>query len=218
MSREMTGVDGDGSPKRPWSARVRRAAESWWAIGVIALLVSFNLYQRFRPAGQYKPPTFVSVGESLAPSYAFETSDGRPAVLRWSEDGRATLLYIFQPSCVWCTRNRDNFRTVLEHASDYRVIGLSLTSRGLKEYLANNGYNFPVYVTANRKSVAQLKLNGTPETLIVSPAGKVEKVWVGAYGGKSRSDIEMTFGVKLAGFEQDLVTQPGRTGELPAEK
>jgi hypothetical protein len=187
--------------------KFRRMVDSWWTVGVIALLIGFIVYQKWHHVPADYKPTFLTVGESLAPTFALETPDGPSAVLQWAADSRPTLLYVFQPACVWCSRNRDNLQTVLEHASNYRVIGLSLTQRGLKDYVARNGYKFPVYVPPNQKSIAQLKLHATPETLIVSPSGRVEKVWIGAYGGKMKNDIESTFGITLAGLERQQATR-----------
>jgi hypothetical protein len=87
-------------------------------------------------------------------------------------------------------------KALIEGASpSYRFIGVSLIRDGLVEYLTKARLQLPVYV-ANSATRA-LKLRGTPETIFISSQGIVKKVWLGAYSGKTSTDIENTFAVKL---------------------
>jgi hypothetical protein len=48
-------------------------------------------------------------------------------------------------------------------------------------------------------------LSGTPETIVVSPDGKVLAVWLGAWTGKYQAEIETYFQIHLRGL-RDLNT------------
>jgi hypothetical protein len=43
-------------------------------------------------------------------------------------------------------------------------------------------------------------LADTPATFLVSPDGVVERAWYGAYVGKIKEEVELTFRVKLPGI------------------
>ena len=50
------------------------------------------------------------------------------------------------------------------------------------------------------KTLQSLGLGSTPQTIVVSPEGKVLKVWTGAYDDKLKSEIEDYFGTQLPGL------------------
>jgi peroxiredoxin len=113
---------------------------------------------------------------------------------------RPTVLYVFSPQCEWCARNIDNFRTIVGKANqEYRVIGLSLSEEGLEDYVASNHLDIPVYV-ASKDVQKQYRLGVTPQTLVISPEGRVLKDWAGAYAGQQKSQIEHFFHLKLPGL------------------
>ncbi len=45
-------------------------------------------------------------------------------------------------------------------------------------------------------------LGPTPQTIVISPQGKVLKSWVGAYHDKTQREVETEFGVLLPGLPQ----------------
>jgi hypothetical protein len=84
-----------------------------------------------------------------------------------------------------------------KEAGKYNFVGISLQSQGLREYLAANGYPFPVYTDMRDEDVKRYHLGSTPETIVVNPAGTVLKSWVGAYQGSVKSDVEAFFKLGL---------------------
>jgi len=101
-----------------------------------------------------------------------------------------TVLYVFRPSCIWCARNEGSIHALSRGASKrFRFIGVSLTSDGLAEFLTAHQFEFPVVTNLAPNVRAQYKLTGTPETIVVSPAGRVLKVWSGAYTEELQGQI-----------------------------
>lgn len=180
------------------SSIARQLADTWWAVAVIGLLVGGLVYQQWNSrVSSHTSPEFVKVGEVLPTSLSLRTLDDKTVRLQWSEDPRPTVLYVFQPKCVWCTKNLESIRTVVAHGFAYRFIGMSLTKMGLRPYLAAHKLEMPVYIASSLAQIKELKIYATPETLIVLPSGKVTQVWVGAYGGKKVREIQEVFGVTL---------------------
>lgn len=168
--------------------------QSWWAVIVVALLTGVVLYQRWE--GTHPAlPRVLSAGERLRP-VVLESLEGKPVQIDWKSDARPTVLYAFRPACAWCRRNIGAVQALAEGASPgYRFIGVSLTRDGLKEYLGQTPFRFPVYVAGPKAS--PLKLGLAPETLVISREGVVVKAWPGAYVARTSADIEKTFGFKL---------------------
>ena len=94
-------------------------------------------------------------------------------------------------------RNADSVRVLREKASTYRFIGISVKSDGLKKYLDHTSNLFPVYVLPMASAIKTLHVIGTPETIVISSRGIVQKVWAGAYSGRTQSEIQSMFGVTL---------------------
>jgi hypothetical protein len=123
-------------------------------------------------------------------------------VISYESTNRSTVLYVFTPPCSWCARNMGNFKTLLDkESSQYRFIGLSLSEEGLAAYVAKNELKLPVYSDLSTETKVAYKLSGTPQTIVVSPEGRVLQDWIGAYVGGQKSQIEAFFHVSLPGLQ-----------------
>jgi hypothetical protein len=136
---------------------------------------------------------------AVLPAIPVTDEDGRPVTISFDVP-RDTVLYVWKPSCVWCKLNKPNIQSLaMATKSHYRFIGLTTEKKGLKEYLAKNAYPFPVYVVNNPRLAAALGLNVTPQTAVVNPGGKVDRVWLGAFSQTMEGQVERFFNVKLPG-------------------
>ena len=103
-------------------------------------------------------------------------------------------MYVFAPECLWCERNLDNIKKLSELVQNkYRLVGLSMSSSNLQEYVTSHGLNFPVYKEPTAESVLAYKPGGTPRTIIISPEGRVVKNWYGAYAEEAQKEVEEFF-------------------------
>jgi len=127
--------------------------------------------------------------------------DGKPATLVYNDTRLPTMLYVFSPSCVWCARNRANFDAVRNAAAGrYRIVGVSTVKAGLSDYVAKEHLSFPVLTDISAESNSKYMFGGTPQTIIISPAGRVLHTWIGAYNGTLRDDIEKLMAIRLPGL------------------
>jgi len=67
----------------------------------------------------------------------------------------------------------------------------------LAEYVAKNELKLPVYCSLSSETLKTYKLGSTPQTIVISPEGKVVQDWVGAYVGEQKSQVEAFFHVNL---------------------
>jgi len=128
--------------------------------------------------------------------------DNRTRTLIEFAGSQPTVLYILSPSCEWFKRNQPNIVALASaKRAQYRFIGVSISARDMKTFWETSSLPFPIYVVT---SPEYLKDSGfgdlTPQTVLVSSEGKVQKVWLGAYEGKEQEDLERFFGVRLPGL------------------
>jgi hypothetical protein len=147
---------------------------------------------------------------SSVPPIAVRDVNGWPAIISYEQTGPPTLLYIFTPSCGWCSKNVANIQALAEQARDgYRIIGLSLSSENLIDYVAEHNLNFPVY-EVSAEGARSYRLGGTPQSIVVSSDGKVLRNWGGAYSGSLQQDVERYFGVHLPGLAEETGEKASR--------
>jgi len=177
-------------------------------LGLLVMLLAgsvatnFTLAKRLRDAGELlakqNPPT-LKAGTQV-PAIRARDLQKRPQQVEFSASSAPTLLYVFTPSCGWCTKNLENIKTLAKDIRNYRLVGLALSSEGLAEYVAKNGIEFPVLTEPDQSTVRSYRLGGTPATILISPEGRVLKIWMGAWGGRTQAEIETQFSVRLPGF------------------
>jgi peroxiredoxin len=139
----------------------------------------------------------LQLGAELMPLVARDI-DGRPVTVTYADAGKPTILYVLPPSCVWCEKNEPNIRFLSDHLSDrYRIIAVSLSSKGLSAFVRKKNYSFPVYTDLDAAVVQSYKLGGTPTTIVISTANVVMKKWIGEFSGPNRTDVEKYFRVHL---------------------
>jgi hypothetical protein len=97
----------------------------------------------------------------------------------------------------------DNLKTLMaKKAGEYRFIGVSLSEQGLAEYVAKNDLKLPIYSGLSPETLKTYKLRSTPQTIVISPEGKVLQDWAGAYVGEQKSQVEGAFHVSLPGLRE----------------
>jgi peroxiredoxin len=167
-----------------------------------SVATNFALAKRLRNAGELlakQNPPALKPGTQV-PAIRARDLQKRPQQVEFSASSAPTLLYVFTPSCGWCTKNLENIKALAKDTRNYRFVGLSLSSEGVAEYVAKNGLEFPVLTEPDQSTVRSYQLGGTPATILISPEGRVLKIWMGAWGGRAQAEIESHFGVRLPGL------------------
>lgn len=142
------------------------------------------------------------VGTSV-PIIEAKDIDDHPAKISYNDGTKPTVLYIFTPDCKWCNRNLLNLKALATQARDnYHIVGLSLSGNKLRDYAARKDLKIPIYYGAPLEITSAYKLGGTPQTIVISPEGRVLKNWTGAYTGDVQREIEKYFQIHLPGIEE----------------
>src|ERR1035437_6547281 len=122
----------------PMWQRTRRSltiwAGTWWPVCVIAMLVAGLLYQKWQFTHPVRTEP-IRVGARLS-TLSLTDLEGRSTSVGWDRLDKPTLIYLFRPDCQWCRRNEGAVKALMTKASDhYRVFAVSVTGKGLSEYL-----------------------------------------------------------------------------------
>jgi len=127
--------------------------------------------------------------------------DGKEEIIKLRGQKKATVIYVFVPTCSSSVRNLENIKKMVTmRGKSYRFLGLSIHLAGLQEFIDANKPDFPIYLNASG-NVLQLGLGSVPQTIVISPGGRILKSWVGAYGENLKSEVEKYFNVRLDGTD-----------------
>jgi peroxiredoxin len=141
---------------------------------------------------------------SLVPPLRGRHLDGSLALIDYKTSPAPTLVYFMSPKCIWCSRNRENFRAIVTQTkAKLHVVCVSQFPDELPDYIAKNGLEglgieFLLNVPGDLLGV--YGFSATPQTLVISKEGRVEKAWRGAYTVEKQHDVEEFFGVHLPGL------------------
>lgn len=171
----------------------------------LALSLGLNVYlAREIPRGRLPFPVAKTIGVNFKVPSPLPLLDvnGKTTQLVFN-DSRPTVIYVFSPLCGWCKKNEANIKALAaETGSRFHFVGLSTMSTGLKDYVEQGHAPFPVFAVQSAEQAAKLGLTGTPDTILVGPRAKVERVWMGAYMGDNQKQIEQFFNAKLPGLQE----------------
>ena len=157
--------------------------------------VVLNIVQ-MRTVARLRAADTLAAGAGI-PSLSVADLDGRRSDLPLT-GSQPTILYVFTPQCGWCDANHASIEALSRQVRGrYRVVGVSLTDRGLDAYLRSRPPSFPVYSSPTSDAVARYHLDATPQTIVLSTDGRVERVWQGAYAGRQHAAIQAYFGLQL---------------------
>ncbi len=194
--------------------RVARA-RYWGLVLVVAASGGLNvaLARRVREYGSllssqpvHQPP--LSKG-ALVPPIVATGLDGQLDTITYAarRDDRLTVLYVFTPPCGWCARNMENFKTLLKaKGQEARFVGLSLSPDSLAAYVHAHELTLPVLTKLSAATITAYRLGGTPQTLVISPQGRVVENWAGAWTKKTQTEVETFFHVTLPGLNLPTAT------------
>ncbi len=154
------------------------------------------------PHERYQPVE-LATGETI-PTLSVKTVSGENASLSF-QSSKKTVLYIFDPDCHWCARNLPNILFLAAQRSrEFNFIGISSTSKGVKDYVDRTKLPFPIYVDSSTDDLRKFDFSATPQTIVILRNARVVHNWVGAYSGGLQSIIDEYFDLKLPGLGPGL--------------
>src|SRR4026208_2474737 len=104
------------------------------AVSLALNVVQANRLQSYRTyVATMKGEHRLKVGDRI-PRISGETLSHELRELALDDGRPMTAVYIFTPPCGWCKRNVDNINAIAGTRTGVRLVGLSLTDKGLDAY------------------------------------------------------------------------------------
>ncbi|MDR3767463.1 MAG: TlpA disulfide reductase family protein [Butyricicoccus sp.] len=121
----------------------------------------------------------------MLPSFTITDTEGNP-VESSTLTSKPTVINFWATWCAYCKKELPDFQTAYETYGDRinfvmidAVDGHQETVEKGKQYIADNGYTFPVYFDTDMEAVISCGVTGFPATLFVSAEGEVLLGWPG---------------------------------------
>jgi hypothetical protein len=126
-------------------------------------------------------------------------------VLTFDHGDLPVLLYWFSPRCSWCEVNFANFQGLAaQSVGRYKFVPISTASlTDLHAYVNSKGIQYPVY-NISTGAANDYRLQGTPDTLLLSPRGVMIRHWPGAYMPSRLTEVESVLAINLPGFARTV--------------
>lgn len=169
-------------------------------VGLLSLNIALIYQSRKVKAAVYNGEMSLSLGKKMLPISGIDY-EGQKRIFAWEQDNRRTLLLVFSPKCGACIENIPNWKAILHQIdeSKFRVIIISSFSDKAKEFVDRYELgNFPTIIEPNPKIFVEYLLHLTPQTILISPSGEIEKVWLGSIQDDQKESVEKSLSINLA--------------------
>lgn len=166
--------------------------------GCCLLLLSANialLRQNSRlKAGLALPPPGLeaSAGAQMPDLRGFDL-EGKPVEVLYGKDSRKVLVLVFSPTCPFCDQNWAGWQRMISSLdrSAVRPVAVDVTSTANSDFIALHQLaGLPVLLKTDPRATLDYRFQLTPQTILVGPAGKVEKVWSGVLNDSTLAEIQ----------------------------
>ena len=146
---------------------------------LIAAVFAYNKLGALYTPENYLPTASDSDKPKIdAPDFAVYDMDGHPVILSEIGKGKKVVLNFWATWCKYCKEEMPDFDEVYKEMGDdvvFMMINLPYT-RGesvekAKEYIAENGFSFPVYFDNDQDVYMNYDVSGLPATYIINSDG-----------------------------------------------
>ena len=146
---------------------------------LIAAVFAYNKLGALYTPENYLPTASDSDNPKIdAPDFAVYDMDGNPVLLSEIGKGKKVVLNFWATWCKYCKEEMPDFDEVYKEMGDdvvFMMINLPYT-RGesvekAKEYIAENGFSFPVYFDNDQDVYMNYDVSGLPATYIINSDG-----------------------------------------------
>jgi peroxiredoxin len=164
-------------------------------LGVNIALVRQNRQLKAQ-LSQPPPALELATGTQMPDMRGFDP-DGKPVEVLYGKDPRKVLVFVFSPTCPFCEQNWPKWEQVISSLdrSAVRPVGVDVTSTSKAPFLSQHQLTgLPVFEKVEPKAMMNYHFQLTPQTILLDPDGKVEKVWTGVMTDSAVADLKLRMG------------------------
>lgn len=143
------------------------------------------------------PPQLEAAHGAQMPDLRGFDPAGKPVELLYGKDPRKVLLLVYSPTCPFCDQNWPKWQAMLaslDHSA-VRAVAVDVTSSSDEVFIQRHQLaGIPVFEKVDPQATVNYRFQLTPQTILVDPAGKIEKVWSGVLNDSTLTEIQQLSG------------------------
>jgi len=143
------------------------------------------------------PPVLEAAAGAQMPDLRGVDLEGKPVEVLYGKDSRKVLVLVFSPTCPFCDQNWPKWQQVIASLdrSAVRPVLVDVTSTTTAGFVSQHQLSsLPVILKADPRATVDYHMHLTPQTILVDPNGKVEKVWTGVMTDSAVADLKQRTG------------------------
>jgi len=143
------------------------------------------------------PPLMEAAAGAQVPDLRGVDVEGKPVEVLYGKDSRKVLVMVFSPTCPFCDQNWPKWQQVISSLdpSAIRPVLVDVTSTTTAGFISQHQLSsLPVILKADPRDTMDYRMHLTPQTILVDPNGKVEKVWTGVMTDSAVADLKQRVG------------------------
>lgn len=156
---------------------------------VVLLQVNRRLTTAFE---EYRGRHEIQLGDIVPPLRGLDANGEALEVSYGLADKRPTLIIAFRPGCPYCAENWPLWSKLLDSIDPTatRVVAIETSGTLTPEYVATHGLErIPTFRSLEFRSGQGYKIQYVPTTMLVSPEGRLERIWSGVLNADAMKTI-----------------------------
>jgi hypothetical protein len=143
------------------------------------------------------PPQLEAAQGAQMPDLRGFDLAGKPLEILYGKDPRKVLVLVYSPTCAFCKQNWPKWQAMITSLdpSAVRTVAVDVTSSSSEIFIQQHQLaGLPVFQKVDPQATVDYRFQLTPQTILVDPTGKVEKVWTGVLNDSTLSEIKRLSG------------------------
>jgi hypothetical protein len=143
------------------------------------------------------PPQLEAAQGAQMPDLRGFDLAGKPLEVLYGKDPRKVLVLVYSPTCAFCKQNWPKWQAMITSLdpSAVRTVAVDVTSSSSEIFIQQHQLaGLPVFQKVDPQATVDYRFQLTPQTILVDPTGKVEKVWTGVLNDSTLSEIKRLSG------------------------
>ena len=143
------------------------------------------------------PPQLEAAQGAQMPDLRGFDLAGKPVEVAYGKDSRKVLVLVYSPTCPFCDQNWPKWKAMIPSLdpSAVRTVAVDVTSSSSEAFVQQHQLaGLPVFQKVDPQATLNYRFQLTPQTILVDPTGKVEKVWTGVLNDSNLAEIKQLSG------------------------
>jgi hypothetical protein len=143
------------------------------------------------------PPELEAARGAQMPDLRGFDLAGKPVEVLYGKDPRKVLVLVYSPTCPFCDQNWPKWQAMITSLdpSVVRTVAVDVSSSSSEAFLQQHQLaGLPVFEKVDPQATVNYRFQLTPQTILVDPAGKIERVWTGVLNDSALTEIKQLSG------------------------